>query len=123
VNDDEEGQATAIRLQRLGVPIAKEAVPTYHDLGLASVVDEATEWQVLRAGAWFWGWAAMVGLDEPERWVEIGTLFGSVGESVCLAAVAEIEVEILRRRSLAAWFTVTTGSANAGTPRLKVRRF
>lgn len=55
MNDDEEGQATAIRLQRLGVPIAKEAVPTYHDLGLASVVDEATEWQVLRAGAWFWG--------------------------------------------------------------------
>jgi hypothetical protein len=97
VNDDEEGQATAIRLQRLGVPIAKEAVPTYHDLGLASLVDEATEWQVLRAGAWFWGWAAMVGLDEPERWVEIGTLFGSVGESVCLAAAAEIEVEILRR--------------------------
>lgn len=30
-------------------------------------------------------------------WLEIGELFGSTGGSVCLAASAEIEVEILRR--------------------------
>jgi hypothetical protein len=31
------------------------------------------------------------------RWLEIGELFGSTGESVCLAATTQIEIEILRR--------------------------
>jgi hypothetical protein len=93
---DDAGQTIAIRLQRLAVPIPKEEVPTFEDVALTPLVEEATVWQSLRAHSWFWGWGDLVNMP-PARWLEIGELFGSTGESVCLAATAEIEVEILRR--------------------------
>jgi hypothetical protein len=93
---DDAGQTIAIRLQRLAVPIPKEAVPTFDDVALTALVEEATLWQSLRAHSWFWGWGDLVHMPAA-RWLEIGELFGSTGESVCLAATAEIEVEILRR--------------------------
>ena len=93
---DDVNQLIAIRLQRLAVPIPREDVPTFEDVGLTSLVEEATIWQTLRAHSWFWGWGDLVQMPTA-RWLEIGELFGSTGESVCLAASAQIEIEILRR--------------------------
>lgn len=96
MDTDDERSTISIELQRLAVPIPKERVPTYEELGLASLIEEATEWQTLRAGGWFWGWSALIG-QEGDRWVELALLIGSVGESVLLAAAAEVEIEALRR--------------------------
>jgi len=96
MNLDDTKQTIAIRLQRLAVPIPREEVPTFEAVALTPLVEEATVWQTLRAHSWFWGWGDLVHMPTA-RWLEIGELFGSTGESVCLAATAEIEVEILRR--------------------------
>jgi hypothetical protein len=96
MKSDDADRTVAIRLQRLAVGIPKEDVPTFEEVGLTSLVSEATNWQILRGHSWFWGWSDMLGMPTA-RWLEIGELFGSTGESVCLAAAAQIEIEILRR--------------------------
>ena len=77
MEDNDDRNVVSIRLQRLAVPIPKESLPTYAELSLLPLIDEATDWQILRAGGWFWGWSAAVG-QEGDRWVEIATLIGSV---------------------------------------------
>src|SRR5260370_42018413 len=97
---EDEARVVAIRLRRLEVPIGQEELPSYDDIGLTDLVEEATDWQLLRGGGWFWGLGSMVVPASPDRFTELAGLFGSTGESVLVAAAAEIEITALRHAIL-----------------------
>jgi hypothetical protein len=99
--DDQTGDLpiASVRLRRLAGSLPSESIPTFDDLGLVPLVAEASLWQHLRAGGWFWEVIAAAGgtADQHDRWREIALLMGSAAESVLLSAGCEVEIEILRR--------------------------
>lgn len=93
-------QWSAILLGHLGAyqSIDSGPRPTFEELGLGDVWDLVKRCAALRA-------MANQGLTDPhpgvplaeDRWRQIGGLFGSISESISLAAACEIEVELNRR--------------------------
>jgi hypothetical protein len=77
----DEVATIAIQLRRLAAPLKESDLPSYAEVGLVPLVEEATNWQLVRGEGWLWSAAALAS-DSPERWAEIAGLFGSTGESV-----------------------------------------
>lgn len=88
----------SIQLGRLGAPLLTNGrAPTFAEVGVERLAQEALQWQLLRAQGWFWETFATFDVQQQDRWLEIALLFGSVGESVLLAAAAEVEITLLRK--------------------------
>lgn len=98
--DDEVGIAYPTASVHLGWlafrGLRPRGVPNFAELGLMELAEECRQWQHLRSAGDLWEFNSLKA-GRPDSWREIAQLMGSVGESVVLAAGAEVEVEMLRR--------------------------